>query len=66
MLLSHPTQHATGAGNVHVVYALVPAVPPTGGLFKNLFCPFHQFQPLVPLTSIYQVPVHERVSVPLI
>lgn len=65
MLLSHPTQHATGAGNVHVVYALVPAVPPAAPPEKRFipFCPFH---PAVHETSIYQVPVHERVSVQLI
>lgn len=64
-VLSHHAQHATGAGNVHVVYALVPAVPPAAPPEKRFipFCPFH---PSVHETSMYQVHVPERVSVPLI
>ena len=65
MLLSHHAQHATGAGSVHVVYAIVPAIHQVAQPTKRL-TPSHQFQPDVPLTSIYHVPVPERVSVPLI
>lgn len=64
-VLFHQAHGTTGIGSVHVVYAIVPAVPPAAPPAKR-FIQSCQFQPLVPLTSMYQVPVHERVSVPLI
>lgn len=64
-VLFHQTHGTTGIGSVHVVYGIVHATHQAAQP-ENLFIPSHPFHPAVPLTSIYHVPVPERVSVPLI